>query len=86
MEISEESGGNKLVNSHKSLLLILFLILSMHLIYTLILKRGVPGRRVKKNMLNIVKTEVDEFSFAFSAMTFYCVAYKERVAQALTVL
>lgn len=52
----------------------------------LFLKRGVPVRWVKKNMLNIVKMEIDEFSFAFAAMTFYCVACKERIGQALTLL
>lgn len=73
------------MNSHKSLLLILFLILSMCLIYIRIFKKR-SSSLVKKNILNIVKMELDEFSFAFAAVTFYCVACQERVAQALTLL
>lgn len=40
----------------------------------------------EKHMLNVVKMEIDELSFAFAMMTFYYVAWKERVAQVLTVL
>lgn len=38
----------------------------------------------EKEYVKHCEVEMDEFSFAFAAMPFYCAARKERVAQALT--